>query len=242
MARFDTRDLGGWEQDVATLAGSLVHEVKNPLSTLNINAQLLLEEFMHPASPREQRVVKRLNVMASEVGRIEQIVDTFLRFTQPQDLARGEVSLTDLLSDLRDRYSEAFGRSGIRILWQPAADIPKIEGDERLLHQAFLNLMVNAQQAMPEGGELILRAQEVGETIEVEVIDTGKGIPEETLPKIFRPYFSSKSDGTGLGLPTTLRIIRAHGGELRVESERGKGSRFVVSIPLTASPQKMRDA
>lgn len=232
MARFDARDLGSWEQDVATLAGSLVHEIKNPLSTLNINSQLLQEEWEHPSSPREERTLKRLSVMQSEIQRIEFIVNSFLRFTQRQDLAFTDCDLNTLLTDLIDRMREGFERRGVKVRFQPDPELGLVHADEKMLAQVFVNLIGNAEQAMPDGGELIVRTRlREGDLLEVDVTDTGEGIPEERLERIFRPYYSSKPEGNGLGLPTTLRIVRAHAGNIIVESDAGKGSRFVVSLP-----------
>lgn len=232
MARFDTRDLGSWEQDVATLAGSLVHEVKNPLSTLSITAQLLLEEFSQPATQREHRVVKRLEVMVAEVGRVEEIVNTFLRFTQPQALRATPARINDLIANICRSDAEALERKGIQLRSQLDDAIPLLDLDVGLVHQALLNLVRNAEQAMQDGGDLILRTHLRGSQAEIEIIDTGKGMTEDQLPRIFEPYFSSKPGGTGLGLSITLRIIRAHGGSLSVESEKGKGSRFIVTLPV----------
>lgn len=232
MASFDTRESGSWDQDVAALAGSLVHEVKNPLSTLNINAQLLLEECPHPQSQREKRMVKRLGVMVAEIARIEEIANSFLRFTEQQSLDMRPGDLNALLDNLLSHNAEGHERQGIRVHFQPDAELPQVELDENRMRQALLNLLRNAEQAMPDGGELIVTTRTSGGEVEVEIIDTGGGIPEERLPKVFRPYFSSKRDGTGLGLPTTLRIVRGHGGNILVETEEGKGCRFVVSIPL----------
>ncbi|MCI0651441.1 MAG: ATP-binding protein [Planctomycetes bacterium] len=232
MPRFDTRDLGSWEQDVAALAGSFVHEVKNPLSTLSINAQLLLEEFAHATTQREHRAVKRLEVMHAEVNRIERIVDSFLRFAQPQNVRRNRGDINDVLADVLSRNAEALERRKIRAYFQPDEGIGEMELDEELLFQAFLNLVRNAEQAMPAGGELIVRSRLAGAGVEIEFIDTGAGIPPERLSKVFKPYYSTKTDGSGLGLPTTLRIVRGHGGSIVVESEVGRGSRFIVTLPL----------
>lgn len=235
MARFDTRELDSWQQDVAALSGSFVHEVKNPLSTLNINAQLLLEEWSQPQTPREERTVRRLSVIRAEVQRIELIVNSFLRFTERRELERKRCNLNDVLDDLVRHNAEGLERKGIHTRFQPDPELPTIEADERLLAQAFLNLIRNAEQAMSEGGDLIVQTHVTEGELQVEVIDTGGGIATDNLPRIFRPYFSSKSDGNGLGLPTTLKIVRAHGGGLSVESELGKGSRFVIRLPLESS-------
>ena len=129
MARFDTRELGSWEQDVASLAGSLVHEVKNPLSTMNINAQLALEEFKDPSAPREQRLVKRLSVMRSEIERIEQIVNSFLRFTEQQILETEAGNLNELLIDLLEHNAEGLDRKGIRVHFHPGEELPEVQFD-----------------------------------------------------------------------------------------------------------------
>ncbi len=245
MPRFDAREIDRWDQDVASLAGSLVHEVKNPLSTLNISAQLLLEEAGEPKSPKEQRAVRRLQVMREEIARIEQIVSSFLQYVRLQTIEGRPIDVNALIARLLSDNSEAHERGKIRVHFKAAEDLPKISADEVLLRQAFLNLIRNAEHAMPDGGELIVRTvlaagdEVAGETrephVEIEVIDTGVGIPPEQLTQVFRPYVSSKREGTGLGLPTVLRIVRLHGGGIQVESEPGQGSRFVVELPIESS-------
>lgn len=237
MPRFDAREIGNWEQDVASLAGSLVHEVKNPLSTLNISAQLLLEEMGAPTTPKEQRAARRLQVMREEIARIEQIVSSFLQYVRLQRIDGRPLDLNALVRRLLADNADGLERAGIRVHFDPEEALPPLLGDETLLRQALLNLLRNAEQAMPEGGELIVRTRTAGGTaprVEVEVTDTGVGIAEEQLPKIFRPYVSTKKDGTGLGLPTVLRIVRLHGGSIRVESDPGRGSRFLVELPIAA--------
>ncbi len=245
MPRFDAREIDRWDQDVASLAGSLVHEVKNPLSTLNISAQLLLEEAGEPKSPKEQRAVRRLQVMREEIARIEQIVSSFLQYVRLQEIEGRPLDVNALLSRLLSDNADAHERGKIRVHFQADEDLPEVSGDEVLLRQAFLNLIRNAEHAMPEGGELIVRTvrgeSAEGAHVAVEVIDTGVGIPPEQVTKIFRPYVSSKREGTGLGLPTVLRIVRLHGGGIQVESEPGQGSRFIVELPVphrtdTATP------
>ena len=214
----------------------LVHEVKTPLSTLNISTQLLLEDSTEPQSPRQQRARRRLEVMQGEISRIEHIVDSFLQYTRLQVAEDGEVDIDRLLEELLSDNGEGLEQKGIRCHFQPLKSFFSIAGDQGLLRQAFLNLLRNAEQAMAEGGELIVRCRQeegdLGSLAIVEFTDTGVGVPPEQLPRIFRPYFSSKDGGTGLGLPTTLQIVRLHGGNIRVESEPGQGSRFIVELPL----------
>ncbi len=232
VARLDVRDLDSWDQDVAGLAGTLVHEVKNPLSTLNINTQLILEEWEQPDTPREQRMVQRLGVMRSEITRIQQIVDSFLRLVKEPQVSPGMVDIPELLEGLIQHNREGLERQNVHVLFQPGKGVARVSGDDGLLRQVFLNLIRNAEQAMPDGGDLMIRVRTKDKVVVTDVIDTGDGIPEERLANIFKPYVSSKPGGTGLGLPTIWRIVHHHGGHIIVESDVGKGSQFSVFLPL----------
>ena len=239
MTRFDAREIDRWDQDVASLAGSLVHEVKNPLSTLNISAQLLLEEAGEPTTPKEKRTTRRLQVMREEIARIEQIVSSFLQYVRLQKIEGRPLDLNAFLGRILSDHAEAHELAKIRVHFQSEEGLPAVSADEVLLRQALVNLVRNAEHAMPEGGELIVKTatvtpEDAPPRVEIDVTDTGVGIPAEQLTEIFRPYVSSKREGTGLGLPTVLRIVRLHGGSIRVESEPGQGSRFVIELPLPA--------
>ena len=172
--------------------------------------------------------------MKSEIERIEEIVSSFLQLTRPQQMQRDSVEVSRLVEEVISRNREAIELDGISILYQPQ-ETPRVAGDETLLHQALLNLILNGCSAMPDGGELFVRVMEStyrgGQAVVVDVTDTGVGISEDAIPRIFRPYVSTTEGGTGLGLPTTLRIIRLHGGTILVESEPGQGSRFSVVLP-----------
>lgn len=231
---------GDWEVDVAVLAGSLVHEIKNPLSTLNINAQLLLEDWRDAATPREQRTVKRLKVIVSEVERLERILQSFLRFTERHELALVPTSLNALLQELSEFIEPEASKWGIRVRLGLNPDLPTFLCDGDLIRQVFLNLILNAVHAMEEkGGELILRTRRgdrAGQAIAVgEVIDTGPGIAPQVRERLFQPYFSTRKGGTGLGLATSKRIAEEHGGSIELESEEGKGSQFSVILPILES-------
>jgi signal transduction histidine kinase len=228
---------GDWEVDVAAMAGSLVHEIKNPLSTLNINAQLLLEEWKDATTPRETRAVKRLRVMVSEVERLERIMQSFLRFTERHEIHLKHASVNDLLADLVDFVGPEARTKGIEVRLGLDGNLGPFAFDPDLIRQVFLNLVLNAMHAMEtRGGDLIIRTRVVerdGSSWAVgDVIDTGHGIPPHVRPKIFAPYFSTRRDGSGLGLATSKRIAEEHGGFIDVESEVGRGSQFSVFLPL----------
>lgn len=230
---------GGWQGDVAAMAGSLVHEIKNPLSTIQINTQLVLEDWKETSSPREERTVRRLRVVADEVQRVERIVQTFLRFTERYELNPRPASLNRLFEDLAEAIAAEADRAGVRVRLGLDKGLPEFEFDVDLMRQVFVNLAQNAIQAMSEGGgELILRTQSgsrgdrpcaIG-----EVIDTGRGIPSRVQARIFDLYFSTRAGGNGLGLAISKRVVEEHGGVIEVQSEEGKGSRFAVVLPLAS--------
>jgi signal transduction histidine kinase len=232
---------GDWNVDVAAMAGTLVHEIKNPLSTLSINAQLLLEDWKEPTTPREERALRRLRVVANEVQRVERIIETFLRFTERHELDLQLHDLNELLEDLVEFVAPQAERAGVQMrLWVDDSLAP-FRFDADLVRQVFLNLVTNARQAMEgKGGELIVKTRREEASGGVwavgEVIDTGPGIPARSVPKIFDLYYSTREGGSGFGLAISKRIVEEHGGHIEVESEVGKGSRFSVFLPIRAEP------
>ena len=224
--------LAQWQIDVAALAGSLVHEIKNPLSTLHINTQLLLEEWQDTDTPREQRTVKRLKVMLSELKRLEGTINSFLTFAQKHELRLQEGSIHDVVNSVIDLIGEAADMKGIQIRTSLAPDVPVFRFDPALIRQTVMNILKNAMEAMPDGGELIVKSRYDPPWVAVDIIDTGCGIPEHQIGRVFDLYFSTKERGSGLGLATCRRIIQEHGGDMIVRSEEKKGSQFTFRLPL----------
>jgi signal transduction histidine kinase len=232
------------EQENFHLVGSLAHEIKNPLSTIKINLKLIAEDLQafrrsrRPAAgtnlPDDTTLasaVRKIDIIKKEADRLEQTLDGFLRFTdsiQPQ-LARGDIN--GLVSDMIDFYTpQAFGHSiVIRHLLYPQPLVCRI--DANLLKQALLNLFINAQHAMEKGGELMVRTEKSGSFAVISVSDTGVGIGQEDLPKIF-DGFSFRQGGRGLGLPIVKKIVDVHNGSITVESLSGKGTCFTIKLPL----------
>jgi signal transduction histidine kinase len=228
--------------DVAAVASSLVHEIKNPLSTLNINAQLLLEDWKDAREPREVRTVKRLRTILGELQRLEGIVESFLRFTERHELLLRECSLNDVVGELVDLIGPDAAKKGIQVRTRLDEGLEPFAFDRDLVKQVALNLVLNAGQALEPkgGGELILitRREEgpEGRWAVLDVIDTGVGMSERVLENLFRLYFSTRSGGSGLGLATSKRIVEEHGGSIEVRSEPGKGSQFTVRLPMDPEP------
>jgi signal transduction histidine kinase len=221
--------------EMAELAGSFIHEIKNHLGTLGLNLQLLAEDFKEPESQRERRALQRIQRLQQECQRLAEVSNDFLRFARVKDLNLEPTQLADVVRDLVDFFGPNARQTNIDLKTYFPADLPAVNLDRDLFKQALLNLFLNAQQAMPQGGELTVQAWPASYLpqggVVLNVIDTGKGMKLEDLPRVFRPFFSTRPGGTGLGLPTTRRIVEAHGGTITVQSEVGKGTQFTIYLP-----------
>lgn len=216
--------------EVAQLAGGLAHEIRNPISTMLLTLDLLAEEFQNPENPREQRVQKWIERVRRESQRLQQILEDFLRLARLKDLKLTPTDLNSIIDDLRDFWEPQAMLHGVvlRVYFDPT--LPRTLLEENLLKQAILNLLLNAQQAMPQGGELILTTRRDDPWNIMEVIDTGAGIAPEMHHRVFEPFYSTKPGGTGLGLPMVRRIVESHGGTIQLQSEPGKGTRFTIRL------------
>lgn len=217
--------------ELGTLTGGLAHEIKNPLSTVQLNLQLLQED-LNPHDPSHSRIVNRLLTVRNETGRLREILDDFLRYAGRLEVQRKPIELNGMLDELVDFFAPQAQSQRIQIRLKKSPIPVTAAVDPRLIKQAMLNLMINAVHAMPQGGELILTIDADPVYAIIDVIDTGPGIPPEALDKIFEAYYSTKKGGTGLGLPMAKRIAEAHGGRLSIKSEAGKGSDFTLRLPL----------
>lgn len=221
--------------ELASLAGGLAHEIKNPLSTLSLNLQLLAEDFGQPESQRERRALQKIETLQRECKRLETILDDFLRFARVSDLAFEPTSVNRIVEEVIEFFAPQVTQSNAVLRTDLRPDLPPVRIDRDSFKQALLNLLLNGLQAMTGGGELIVRTRAEQGRVCVDVIDTGPGIPADAADKIFKPFFSTRKGGSGLGLPTTRRIIEAHQGELAVASEPGKGTSFTIRLPAAES-------
>jgi signal transduction histidine kinase len=217
--------------EVAELAGGFIHEVKNHVSTLNLNLQLLAEDFAEPQTPRERRAKQRIDRVRSQSEKLVEVSNDFLRFVRCQDPRLEPVRLEDVLTEMVDFFAPTAKAANINIRLYASPGVPPVALDRDLFKQALLNLMLNAEQAMPEGGQIVLQVRSDGDRVCLDVIDTGTGIEPDDLTKIFRPFHTTKPGGTGLGLATTRKIVGAHGGEIDVQSEPGRGTKFTIRLP-----------
>ena len=222
---------------LARLAAGLAHEIKNPLSTMAINLALLEEEWSRvrdgvEPSARDKRCQKRVQTLQREVKRLETIVDDFLRYARGGEINRSPQDLVALVREVLDFVESEDSLAGIRHHVELPFGLPLVMLDAGAFKQALLNLLVNARQAMPMGGELIVRARREGNWVELSVTDTGTGMSPESLEHCFDVYWSTKKGGTGLGLPTTKRIVEEHGGRITGISEPNRGTSFSILLPL----------
>lgn len=241
--------------ELGMLTGGLAHEIKNPLSTVGLNVQLLQEDLQavsEQAPPDSElqepvgRIKRRLESLARQAQRLREILEDFLRFAGRVKLDRSPHDVHALINELADFFAPQAQSCQVHLRTQLSAKPPTASVDAGLLKQAVLNLLINATQAMseareaglPSGGsdELIIRTERgrsLGQDeIRIHVTDTGPGIEPDKLGKVFHPYYTSKKGGTGLGLPTTRRIIEEHGGTVTVHSELGRGTDFVLTVPV----------
>ncbi len=225
--------------ELGTLTGGLAHEIKNPLSTVQLNLQLLQEDLL-PSNPAYGRLVNRLGIAARETGRLREILDDFLRYAGRIELSLKPVELNTMLEEMVDFFTPQAQLQRIRLRLKKADPPVSVSLDERLIKQAVLNLMLNALQAMPQGGELILQAERAEGEARIDVIDTGRGIDPEAQARIFDAYYSTKHGGTGLGLAMTRRILLEHGGRISLRSEPGRGSDFTLHLKLPANKDDSR--
>ena len=219
--------------EIAQLAGALAHEIKNPLSTIRLNMELLSEEFAGSEAPRERRVLAKIQTVERECQRLQDLLDDFLSFAKVRAMRREPSDLNHEVARLFDFFRPQAAESGIELMTYFDPDLPSVPLDREMFRAALCNLVLNAQQAMPGGGQLVARTRQHNGGVELDLIDTGAGMDARTTAQIFNAFYSTKAGGSGLGLPTTRKIVVAHGGNISVESEPGKGTKFTIELPLT---------
>ncbi len=235
--------------EIGAMTAGLAHEIKNPLSTIGLNAQLLGEAIDELEPPEEdaERLQRRIATLRREIDRLKDILESFLSFAGEVRLSRAPTDLNELIDELGDFFVPQAQRLGVQLRVDKAPTPIIANIDAQKLKQSILNMMINAAQAMsprtsgaaedaPNERELILKTEAQrssdSELAVIHVIDTGPGIVAEDIKKIFTPYFTTKPAGSGLGLPISRRIVEEHGGRLEVHSEVGRGTDFVILLPI----------
>jgi len=220
--------------EIARLAGGLAHEIKNPLSTIRLNMELLSEDLAEARTPAERRAAKRVDVVRRECQRLQSLLDDFLHYAKVRRMHLEPSDLNHQIEDVLDFFAPEAEEAGIEIVRYLDPDLPSVLLDREAFRRALLNLIINAKQAMSDGGQLVVRTAAQGDHVAIYLIDSGCGMDDRTASKMFEAFFSTKPGGSGLGLPTTQKIIAGHGGRISVESEVGRGTQFTIELPVPA--------
>jgi signal transduction histidine kinase len=213
------------------LAAGVAHEIRNPLNAMGMGLQRLKREFLPRDESKREEYISFMELILKEIRRVNQIIEQFLTLSRPFQLSLRKSSLQDLLKNLISLFQEEASSLGIVLQAVIPTELPLVTMDPETLTQAFINIMKNGMQAMGQGGTLRIEAKSLKDGVEVMISDSGSGIPPEQMEKIFNYYYTTKEKGVGLGLPIAHRIIEAHGGQLRIESQVGSGTKVIVTLP-----------
>lgn len=232
------------------LLAGVAHEVKNPLNAMTIHLELLKQKLRasgeggaEPPTVDVPPVMPHVSIIGAEIRRLDEVVQGFLKFSRPEELLLQPVELYGLLQEVGEVMGPQAHAAGVTIVNECQPSVPKVSGDRNMLRQAFLNLALNACQAMPQGGVLRFAAGPDGSRfVVVEVADTGVGINPEHMEKLFDLYFSTKDKGSGLGLSMVYRTVHLHDGSIEVESVPGSGATFRLRLPRAEVPAPRRVA
>lgn len=216
------------------LTSGLAHEIRNPLASLKCTAQIIGDEIPE-TSPRK----RMLELHIKEIDRLSRILDRFLEFAKPQQIQNVEFDVKDMVSDVVSLVRHKAEQQKIDIRFEVSAVDTVIHGDKDKLSQVVLNLLLNALQSMPDGGDIVIEVDQERivsqQFLQIKINDSGHGIPEEIRDRIFDPFFTTRPEGTGLGLSISARIVEAHGGMIRVSDSKPQGTCFSILIPYRKS-------
>ena len=215
---------------IGELSSRLAHEIRNPLSAIKMTIQILSKNLKVEGFDK-----KRFDIALTEIKRLDHFLQDMLHFARPVTMSKALNSVSDIVSECLDLLSDKARSRNILLCFKKPQKLRKILVDFAKMEEVFLNILLNSMEAMPDGGEIGVSVQEVstdsGKVMEIEFRDTGCGIPEEQLPNIFEPFYSTKTEGSGLGLSNVKRIIDAHNGVIDIQSRVNAGTSFKVRLP-----------
>jgi signal transduction histidine kinase len=214
------------------LLARLAHEIRNPLSSLDIHVQLLDEDLAGLAQPLREKLTPRLEIIHGELHRLESMVDHFLRLAGPSALDLEPIEMLKTITHVCELLRPEAAAREIEILTHFPERLPPVLADPVRLTQALMNMVINAIQAVERNGKIELAATPTENNLSLIISDNGPGIPEEKLASIFDPYFTTKAEGSGLGLWIAQQIVTAHGGTLKAQNGPAGGAIFTIVLPL----------
>jgi signal transduction histidine kinase len=215
------------------LAAGVAHEIKNPINTVGLTVEYLQANLSPEDPERRYEFFKLSDNMKEQLKRINRIVEGFLRLTKPSVYNFKQEDINALIGDTVMLYEPEIVKEGVQIHMELGTDLPTVRADRDKLNQVFSNLILNAIEALPRGGNITINStRNDNKTIEVKISDNGIGIRDEDLNNVFSPYYTTKKQGFGLGLSLTHNIIHKHRGRISVSSEKGVGTRFTIQLPV----------
>ncbi len=226
---------------LTTLAAGVAHEIKNPLGSIGIHIQLIQKALKQQGCLEEETANKYLEVINEEIERLNGIVVDFLFAVRPMDTNMKRMHVDKVIDELIDFVRYELEQSGVKVEKKLASGLPRLDLDQKYLKQALLNIVKNGQAAMSEGGTLTIATREEEGYVHIDISDTGVGIEEDKVAKIFEPYYTTKDTGSGLGLTVAYKVINEHGGEISVKSKEGKGTTFTFSLPIPEDEKRLLD-
>jgi signal transduction histidine kinase len=207
-------------------AAAIAHDIRTPLTSISLNVQILQRKLALDPDDAEH-----FDIALEELARLDKSVAEILDFAKPVRLTTEAIDVGELIETAAKGLTPVLDERGVSIDVSPGADALTVQGDPQRLRQVLVNLVGNAADASRPGARVTLRAAAEAGSIAIEVVDQGRGIGPDDLPRIFEPFFTTRPDGTGLGLAICHKVIRAHGGDIRVRSTVGSGSTFTVVLP-----------
>ena len=227
---------------ITLLAAGVAHEIGTPLNSLNIHLQLMDRELKKLPTVEGERLREDLRVARDEITRLDQIINQFLKAIRPTQPELQPTSVNEVIADTLALLEREIGDRDILVEQELARGLPRPMLDRAQLKQAFYNIIKNALQAMRSGGILRIRTEANPTHVIISFIDSGHGIAPEEIGRLFEPYFTTKENGTGLGLMIVQRIVREHGGTIEVESDKDRGTTFRVKLPIHEKRTRLLEA
>ncbi len=230
----EPQGLAAQYNELAELAGSLAHEIKTPLSVIRLNMDLLAEDLKDVQTRQGRRALTKIDIVQQQCTRLENLLNDFLKIARLRHLDLRPGSLNAQIEQALDLFEPQAQAAGVEVVRYLDPDLPVILIDPETLQSAVVNLVKNALESMPHGGQLLARTYVTRKGVALDLIDSGCGMDAKTALRMFEAFFSTKNGGSGLGLPTARKIVEAHGGRIDVQSALGHGTKFTIEFPRPA--------
>ena len=225
---------------LTTLTAGVAHEIKNPLASIDIHIQLMNREIQKFDQNEVKNMRNLLAIVKEEIDRLNSIVQDFLFAVRPMSMSLSQENINEILKELVNFLKYELEEMDIEVKLELEEDLPTVMVDPKYIKQAFLNILKNSIEAIHGGGRIHVKTEEGSDgDVAVHIDDTGEGIPESNMGKIFEPYFTTRKSGTGLGLVIVYKIIKELGGDIKINSREGEGTTFSVKLPVYEKKKKL---